>query len=352
MANNIQLGIIGFGGMAHWHYNNIARAGCVTVRAVHDINEAALADAREKGLIAYENREDLLKNEEIDCILIATPNDFHCPYAVEAMRFGKHVLSEKPVSLSSAELQEMIDASKQYHKIFTVHQNRRWDKDYQIIKSIVQGGEIGHPYSIQSRVMGSRGIPGDWRAEKKHGGGMVLDWGVHLIDQALDMMAGQKVTDVYVRMQHVKYSEVDDGFQVFLTFESGTVYLIEVVTATYINLPRWHVSGTQGTVLIDDWDCTGKIVTVQSGRENEDATPIQAGAGLTKTMAPRGEESIIEKALPEVSGDWAEFYQNLAACIKGTGELVIKPSQVMRCMKVMEAIFESEEKNQAIHTQI
>ncbi|MFQ9800616.1 MAG: hypothetical protein ACLR23_18725 [Clostridia bacterium] len=71
----------------------------------------------------------------------------------------------------------MIDASKETGKLFVVHQNRRWDEDYLTIKKIYEEHLLGNVYRIESRVHGSRGIPGDWRGEKEHGGGMVLDWG-------------------------------------------------------------------------------------------------------------------------------------------------------------------------------
>ena len=69
--------------------------------------------------------------------------------------------------------------------LFTVHQNRRWDNDYRMVKKFIETNELGRIFAIDSKVYGSRGIPGDWRREKQHGGGMVLDWGVHLLDQVL-----------------------------------------------------------------------------------------------------------------------------------------------------------------------
>lgn len=352
MKENYNLGIIGYGGMGKWHHLNMDRVEGITPVAVCDIAEEPRNRAHAYGLKVYDHYKDILDDKDIDIIVIATPNEFHRPYAIEAFKAGKHVVTEKPATLSSADLQLMVDASKACGKVFSVHQNRRWDKDYRMVREIYQSGTLGEVFSIQSRVMGSRGIPGDWRAQKAHGGGMMLDWGVHLIDQALDMIP-QKVTDVYVRMQHVNHTEVDDGFQLFLTFESGIVYLIEVSTVAYISLPRWHVSGSTGTAVIEDWSCVGKIVKPIKGRENEDAKPIEAGAGLTKTMAPRGTESTVEIPLPQIQCDeWVEYYGNFVSAIKGESALIVKHDQVMRVMKVMEAAFESEVKNSAVSVEI
>jgi predicted dehydrogenase len=352
MQKLYKLGIIGYGGMGRWHHTNTEKVDCVKAVAVYDIAENARQNAVNNGLRAYSTLEEILADDEIDIIVIATPNDFHCSYSIKAFKAGKHVISEKPVTITSEELQKMIDSANAHNKVFSVHQNRRWDSDYRIIKQIYENKEIGNIFSIQSRVMGSRGIPGDWRAKKAHGGGMVLDWGVHLIDQALDMVK-EKVTDVYVRMQHVRHTEVDDGFQLFLTFESGLVYLIEVSTAAYINLPRWHVSGDAGTAGVEDWKCNGRIVKPILGKENLDATPIQAGAGLTKTMAPRGQESTIELPLPKITtNECKEYYENFVAAIEGRQELIVKHHEVMRVMKIMEATFQSEIENSSIHVDI
>lgn len=352
MKKTYNLGIVGYGGMGKWHHLNMDRIDRVNPVAVCDIAKSARDRAESYGLKTYDNINKILKDDSIDILVIATPNHFHCPYAIKAMQAGKHVITEKPITTSSANLQKMIDASVLYDRKLSVHQNRRWDKDYLTIKKIVDDKMIGDVFTVSSRVMGSRGIPGDWRAKKAFGGGMMLDWGVHLIDQALHMF-DSPVREVYVRMQHVHYSEVDDGFSLVLTFENGVVYTIDVFTSCYINLPRWHVCGYEGTAVINDWSCDGKIVNIQKGKENEDATPIEAGAGLTKTMAPRTDKSTVEHSLPHIECDeWVEYYGNYVNAIEGKEDLLVKPEQAMRVMRVMEAAFKSEKQNRSVKVNI
>ena len=107
--------------------------------------------------------------------------------------------------------------------------------------------------------MGSRGIPGDWRAEKRYGGGMMLDWGVHIIDQIL-IMYKTPVKQVYAKMHHVRYDEVDDGFNLILTFNDNLNVKLDVYTCSFISLPRWFVYGDKGTMIIEDWKLNGRIV--------------------------------------------------------------------------------------------
>ena len=141
----------------------------------------------------------------------------------------------------------MIAAAKKYGKLFTVHQNRRWDEDYLTIRKIVESGDLGHVFRIESRVHGSRGIPGGWREEKAHGGGMVLDWGVHLLDQMLTMMHDYELESVYATLDHLTNFECDEGFTALVRYKNGPEWLVEVKTCNYIEMPRWYAFGDGGS---------------------------------------------------------------------------------------------------------
>ncbi len=348
MSKVYRLGIIGYGGMAGYHHERINERSDIDAVCMYDIKESACERGEKRGLKVHKSAEDLL-NDNLDVVLIATPNEVHKSYAIAAMEKGINVICEKPVCMNSTELQEMIDCANRTGKLFTVHQNRRWDADFCLVKEIVKQDLIGDIFAIESRVQGANGIPGDWRAQKAHGGGMVLDWGVHLLDQILTLYP-DKITQIYSKVQRITTQEVDDGFKAILTFETGMVVLVEVSTNTFINLPRWHVSGLYGTAIIEDWDNKGKIVRDKRKPTHDELKPIKAGAGLTKTMAPRGEETIEEIPLPTLppDSDWKEYYNNIVDVLNGKTEQIVKHNQLMRSMKVMEAIFQSEAENKAI----
>lgn len=347
-GTNYMIGIVGFGGMGNWHRETIETIDGLEVAGIYDIDDARKTYATEVGVHSYNSLEELLKDDQIDLVLVATPNDLHKPIAKEAMRAGKNVVSEKPVTLSSSDLQEMMDVAKETGKLFTVHQNRRWDEDYLTMKKIYEERKLGDVYRIESRVHGSRGIPGDWRQEKEHGGGMVLDWGVHLLDQILQMMGSTKLMTVYASVTNITNTMVDDGFTVQLGFENGTDVLVEVGTSNFIALPRWYMIGQNGTAIIEDWSMTGRIVRAV-GKNEEDVVPVRTAAGLTKTMAPRREDTISTEELDIVKSDIRDFYRNVMKAIAKEEEQKIKLPEVMRVMKLMEAIFESSEKKQVIY---
>lgn len=342
-----KLGIVGFGGMAGWHHELIEGIDDLEVAGIYDIKPERREYAKSIGLKVFESLDAILGDYEIDLILIATPNDVHKDIAIQAMKAGKNVVSEKPVTLCSEDLAEMIRVSEETGKLFTVHQNRRWDEDYLTVKKIMEEKKLGEIFRIESRVHGSRGIPGDWRQEKEFGGGMVLDWGVHLFDQILLMMEGQKLTRVYAGLTYITNQIVDDGFFAELTFESGVTVFVEVGTSNFISLPRWYVLGQDGTAIIEDWDRTGRIVRA-TGKNEKDVVPVKTAAGLTKTMAPRRDDSIFTEELPKVTSDIKDFYRNVMAVIEGKEESRIRLPEVARVMRLMEAVFESAEKKQVI----
>jgi len=252
------------------------------------------------------------------------------------------VICEKPVAMNAAELEEIINVSKECGKLFTVHQNRRWDADFQMIKKILETGTLKHPYFIESRVQGSRRHIHEWRGYAINGGGMLLDWGVHLIDQLMYLFPS-KVISVDAHLQQVHAKEVDDNFTALIRFETGLSALINVSMNCFITQPRWHMCCEDGTAVIYNWDCEGKVVKLNEDAEDLswDEVIVYTAAGPTRSMAPRPKETTIELPLPKTDAKWAEFYMNVCAAINGTAELLVKPEQALRVMKVIDTFFES-----------
>ena len=338
--------LVGFGGMGHWHSEILRDFDNIFLYSVFDTDPDKMKEAAEKGYHCYSSFEEVIADKNVDIVLLAVPNDWHKPYAIQALEAGKNVVCEKPVTLDSAELEMIIDTANRTGKLFTVHQNRRWDEDYLTVKKICEDGLLGDVFSIESRVHGSRGIPGDWRGHKPQGGGMMLDWGVHIIDQALQMIP-QKVTSVYAKMHHITNYEVDDGFRMIITFESGLTYLLEVGTSNFINLPRWYVQGENGTAVLDDFCSDARIVNIENW-DNRDAVPVKTAAGLTKTMAPRTDETIRSSTLPHLHADIHDFYKNVTAVLDGQEQIIVRHDELLRVMRLMEAAFRSDALGQVV----
>lgn len=345
----MNIGICGYGGMGRHHGTYlIPKSKQFKVMGVYDVDTSRQTQAIEDGFKNYETYEAMLKDENIDVILIATPNEIHKDLSIDAMRHKKHVICEKPVTLTSLELEEIMAVEKETGQTFMVHQNRRWDEDYLVVRNLFEHKQIGDVFHIESRVHGANGIPGDWRCEKKHGGGMLYDWGVHLLDQILRMVESplKSVSNIN---SYVLGHDVDDGFTSLLQFESGVMCLVEVSTTNFIPLPRWYVKGTEGTAVINDWNLSGEMIKYNVDAKYVAPTPIKAGAGFTKTMAPLNHGSIIKMELPSPKKMSVPFYDNFLESLEDKSKIIVKNEEVLEVMRLIEAMFEAHHTNSIIH---
>ena len=336
--------VIGYGGMGGWHTRYLKDSDVAQLLGIYDIKPERCKAAEEAGIYAYPSFEAVLEDERVDFVTLAVPNELHKPLAIQALRSGKNVISEKPVTLDCEELKEICEEAKRAGKLFTAHQNRRFDCDYLMTRRAYRSGRLGKVTSVESRYQGSRGIPGDWRGKKEHGGGMIYDWGVHLIDQMLGIVDDKKIESVYCRCHHITNDEVDDGFRLELYFEDGLSGHIEVGTTNFISLPRFYITGVNGTGVVNDWRDECRVVVCKSW-EDKDVAPVVTSAGFTKTMAPRDEKTTEEFVIPRPESDVHDFYRNFAEAILTNGEtpLLVTHEQLMRSMKIMMAAFRSDE---------
>jgi len=344
------LAIVGYGGQGAWHGNHALKSDVVSLAGIFDIAEKRMQAARELGIRTYASLDEILADPCVDIVLCATPNDVHKDIVVRSLLAGKNVICEKPVALSLEEFDEMLAAAKSSGKVFSVHQNRRWDVDFLAMKSIVRSGEIGEVINIESRIHGSRGIPSDWRCHKPQGGGMILDWGVHLIDQMLQLIP-EKVVKVYCELNNITTDEVDDGFNLRLTFASGKRATVEVGTYNFIAMPRFYMQAREGSALIEDWQKKCRVARLKAWCE-KDVLPVQTAAGITKTMAPRDEITIDSYEIERPTSDVHDFYRNYVLAIDGKEEQLIRNCEVRRVLQIMLAAFESGESGRALEVDI
>lgn len=338
----INFAVIGYGGMGSYHVHNIMPNENERIHVVgtYDISGERQEISSQHNHKIYASLEEVLADKMIEAVLIATPNDSHSDLAIQALKAGKHVVCEKPVAMNVAELDEILKVAKETGQTFMVHQNRRWDPDFLITRELYKNQQIGELFQIETRVQGANGIPGDWRHELKHGGGMLLDWGVHLLDQLL-FLVDSRIEKVSADLSYILGDEVDDGFIAYIIFENGLRTIIEVGTTNYTKLPRWYLKGTQGTAVINDWDLSGEMV-VESGKQNIQApTPIQAGVGLTKTMAPPSEEATETLPLPTAFAEYDTFYKNFYKVVREQAEPVVKNDEVRQVMVLIEEIMKA-----------
>lgn len=343
----IKLGVIGFGGMGKWHAQNAPRAG-VEIAAVCDIDPKKQKEATQIGYKMYTSAEELLADPEVNTVILTVPNYLHKEMCIKAAQAGKHVITEKPAAMNVKELDEMEAACRDAGVFFTAHQNRRWDKDMLIVKKAYDEGLLGNIFTIESKLHSGNGYMHEWHIYKKFGGGMIYDWGVHLIDQILFMMPDAKIKSIYADIKNVLHEEVDDYFKIIMKLDNGITAHVELSTYILEYQPRWLVAGDKGTMIVKSFGCDGNIY--RTGKMLEKLPPqiTETEAGPTRQFAPVPPGGIITEPLPDIETDWTDFYKNVDDVLNGHAESAIKISEVRRVLSVMEAAWESARTGEAV----
>jgi len=339
--------IIGYGGQGGWHAEQIRKSDVVALAGVYDIKPERNEVAKSRGIYAYSSLNELLSDKKVEIVVVATPNDSHKELSIKALMAGKNVICEKPVMLSVADLDEVVAMANKTGMHFTAHQNRRFDVDYLAIKKIIQEGKLQDVINVESRVFGSRGIPSDWRGQKQFGGGMLYDWGVHLIDQITQLLPNEEINKVFCIAQHTTNFEVDDGFKLTLIYKSNKTACVEVGTLNYLTMPRFYLQCKKGSAKINEWKQRATVAYCKYWNEKE-VMPVQTAAGITKTMAPRDEITLDEYVIDIPISDVHDFYRNFVAAIDGKEQQLVKHEQSRLVLKVIEKAFESIEKCQVV----
>ena len=350
-----RIGYIGFGGMASgYHYDTAMREDVPFVpTAVFDLRESQRTLAKERGLAAFDTLGAFLDSRLFDFVLVATPNQYHCPMVCAALDAGYHAMSEKPVAMSAAEVETMIVHAKAADRMFTVHHNRRWDRDFLILKEALASGKIGRVHSYENRIhsAGGNGQMFGWRNYADHGGGMLLDWGIHMLDQTLALIT-EPVVSVFADVRPIRSGEVDDWAKLLIRFASGVTAQMEVSTFSPIPLPKWMAFGDKGTIVVDEC-CgnTGRMRYVADAHDDArsntvypDST-VSARAAQTYTIDQWEEAALPLTPQPQ---DWASLYKNVAGALDGTEALEVTPESVLRCFRVIEAAFRSAETGKSV----
>ncbi|MGC8631644.1 MAG: Gfo/Idh/MocA family protein [Thermoprotei archaeon] len=318
--------VIGYGGAfseGRLHANALNSTPGLHLVGVYDVDPARVKQAKVDFPAAkgYQSLEELIADSEVYGVVVVTPHSTHRDLVVKLLEGGKAVVCEKPMATTAKEADDMLEASRRAGLPLTIFQNRRWDSDYLTVKAVVESGVLGNVFLYESTVEGY-GEPSGWRREKKYGGGMLYDWGAHLIDQALQLVKAE-LTSVYARIDYgrVWNVDVDTHSLVVMNFE-GTEYAVETGSTEAVQKPRWRVLGESGG-LQAEWD-KGKI-------------------SLRKAGAVQ-----IDGEIKMLKGDWMEFYRKLSRALNEGGDMPVKPEESRDAIAVIEAAFESAKRDQPV----
>lgn len=351
---DIGIGIIGHGFMGHEHEAMLMNFEGYRLTGFSDIDPKQLEDVRE-GLKRYSSNEELINDPEVQVVLIAANNNQHHDLVCQAAHAGKDIICEKPVALSVAELDDMIKTVNECGVRFTVHHQRRYDQDFRTMKEIFDKKKLGDIYSVKSSLYGFNGNMHDWHVYISEGGGMLFDWGVHLLDQVLWMMPDAKIKSVFADLRNVINFEVDDYFKILMKFDNGI--MAEVELGTYVLTDKiydkwferhWIMCGNKGTAYVDGFHPQGKIVRTSRLLKNVKGKRTMTAAGPTRSFGEPGEGIILTEEIPNVETRHSDYFENYKKAYWNQEEFLVKIPETRRVLALMEAVRESAKTGKSI----
>lgn len=216
--------------------------------AVTDKEASRLKEAEGTlGCRAYAEFEELLRDEEVELVIVATPSHLHAACSIAALRAGKAVVCEKPMATSLAEADEMIRVSRETGCLLTVFQNRRYSKDYLKVREVIASGKLGRIVQIRM-TSNSFGRRWDWQTLREFGGGTLNNNGIHLLDRALQLIS-EKEPKIFCHLDRaLTLGDADDHVKLILKATGEPLIDIELTSACAYPTESWLVMGTLGTL--------------------------------------------------------------------------------------------------------
>lgn len=342
MSQRVYVGLIGYG-----------LAGAVfhapLIRSIPGLRLAAIATRREgqvmtdhSGVVVHPTPEVLIAEPGIDLVVIASPNETHFPLARAALDAGKHVVVDKPFTITSAEADDLIALAARRGRLLSVFQNRRWDADFLTVRHCIEQGLFGEVASYEVHFDRFRpAIKQGWREQASPGSGILYDLGAHLIDQALVLFGPPRAVTADLLAQRPEARTVD---YFHLTLDYGKRRVI-VRSSTLVSEPgpRFAVHGDGGSFLkygIDGQEDALKAGkrpgTPEWGRED----PRWFGTLVTAS----GERRTIE-SLP---GAYEAYYEGIAAAILDGAPPPVRAEEARDVIRIIEAAMRSSAERRTI----
>jgi scyllo-inositol 2-dehydrogenase (NADP+) len=329
----IGIGILGTGRVVNdIHLPQLMALKAWNIVGVHDISAERAAQAAARcGAQVFPSYEAMLADPRVEVVTIATPSNLHADFAIQSLEAGKHVVVDKPTATSLEQVETMLAAAKRCGRVLTTYQNRRWDADYLEVRKALAGDLIGAPWLIESRILGcgdtgwgEYGLFGDrWRLQKAWGGGYLLDWGPHVLDQVLQLVSAP-VHSVFADIRGGIWSkDADDHFMIVIRFANGVVANCMASAVVRLEVLRWLVAGSNGTLEQRGWGAPIRIAYHKGGK-------------------------LVETTFAQGQSEWERFYANLAEALAGTAELAVTPEHTRRLFQVIEAARESARTGESV----
>lgn len=287
-----------------------------------------------------------LLTEEIDLVVISTPNIHHFEMAKEAIKAGKHVIVEKPVAIYAKDAQELLRLSRENNVVFTAYQNRRFDGDFLTVRQIIEDGILGEILDIE--VHYDRFVKGTsskaWKAQSNAGANILYDLGVHMIDQIYTLFG--MPNEVYADFRKQRESTVEfDHFELILYYDTlkASLNAGEVVVK---HGPRYRINGRNGSFV--KYGIDAQEAALLAGERPPDKDWGKEAEEFHGDLFVVEEDAITLKKIPTINGNYGKFYENIYDVLTNHAELIVKPEEAIDVLKIIEAAIQSNQEKRRI----
>jgi UDP-N-acetyl-2-amino-2-deoxyglucuronate dehydrogenase len=296
----IHVGLIGGGNITETHARAVLAVPGVALAAIYGTSiENVQRITQQYGTTAYQGFESFLDHRPMDMVAIGSPSGLHAEQGIEAARRGLHVLTEKPIDISTARADELIAAATQNNVKLGVMFQDRFKPDIRRLKQWVERGVIGRPLLIDARVKWYR--PPEYYSQSKwrgtaalDGGGALINQAIHTVDLLLWLLGD--VTRVQARTATALHAiEGEDTAIALLDFENGALCVLQAATSAFPGYPRRvEITGTEGTIILEH----DRIVATDLRNPRDDIRP---------GIPSEDSENVSSPAVSDFSGHQAIF---------------------------------------------
>ena len=335
-SSDIRVGVIGYGGafnMGRGHLKEMEQAGMTPVAVCEvDAERLKVAETDFPGIQTYSTVAEMLRKSDVNLVTIITPHNTHAKLALQCLKAGRHVVCEKPLAITTAECDAMIAAAKKSGVVLSTYHNRHWDGwILRAVEQIKEKKVIGDIYRVEAR-MGARALPGDWwRTSRTISGGILYDWGVHLLEYGLQLIdsditevAGFSKTGYWAPKTKWKKDTNEDEAEAVVRFRNGSWLTLNITSLDSNAKPGFlEITGTEGSYVID-W--SGYTIHKREGQNYS----LEQG--------------------PHYPNAWEKFYGNIADHLTKGAKLVITPEWSRRPIHILDLAAQSAKKGRTLAT--
>lgn len=330
----LRAGVVGFGMAARvFHAPLISSVDGLELAGVVE-RHTDQAKQRYPGVMIYRCLEDLLADASIDLIIVATPSGTHFETTKHVLKAGKHVVVDKPVSVNSGEIAQLMELARAHGRLLIPFHNRRWDGDFHTIQKLLHEHQLERVVHIESRF--DRWNPGPtrrpWKDDPAQGGGVLLDLGTHLVDQALALCGKPLAVGAEV-LREREGEGSDDAFTVRLRYERCCVTL----GANALSSPagaRFHVRGTRGNYRKKGLDpqeaALNKITVITAANWGQEPTTEW---GILYVDVEGG---MVSRPVATLPGDYRLFYAGVRDALLGNAQPPVTGVEAWRVARILE----------------